>query len=167
MSDFSYALRQLLRHRGFALAAVFTLGLGISLVATQFSLIDGLFLRGMPFPNADRLVHVSRTAEAGSGSWWTQDIDIFRAQVEQQQSFEALGAISFGNYNMVAQGDLPKRLQGAAVTDGYFQALGTAPALGRAAGLRRSHGLGPAGRAQPRSVVAPAARARAPGARPW
>ena len=132
MSDFSYALRQLLRHRGFALAAVFTLGLGISLVATQFSLIDGLFLRGMPFPNADRLVHVSRTAEAGSGSWWTQDIDIFRAQVEQQQSFEALGAISFGNYNMVAQGDLPKRLQGAAVTDGYFQALGTAPALGRA-----------------------------------
>ena len=48
------AIRHLWRNIGFTLTAVLTLGIGIGLVATQFSLIDGTFLRPLPFADGER-----------------------------------------------------------------------------------------------------------------
>ena len=62
MNDLRYAWRQLLRNAGFAFAAMLTLGLGIGLVATQYSLIDGVLLRPLPFVHAERIVHVALAA---------------------------------------------------------------------------------------------------------
>src|SRR5262245_44680786 len=53
--DLRYGLRLLLKNPGFTLVAVFTLALGICGVTTQFSVVDAALLRGLPFPEPDRL----------------------------------------------------------------------------------------------------------------
>lgn len=63
MTDLRMACRQLLKSPGYSAIAVATLGLGIGLVTTQFSLVDGVLLRPMPFPEAARLQHVGRPLE--------------------------------------------------------------------------------------------------------
>ncbi len=56
--DLTFALRQLRRSPGFAASAIVTLALGIGATTAIFSLVDGILLRPLPFPNAERLVAV-------------------------------------------------------------------------------------------------------------
>src|ERR1019366_9904734 len=60
IQDLRIGLRIVGRRPGFALMAASSLALGIGLVATQFSLIDGVLLRGLPFNGAQRLMHIAR-----------------------------------------------------------------------------------------------------------
>lgn len=132
MNDLRYAWRQLLRNAGFALAAMLTLGLGIGLVATQYSLIDGVLLRPLPFVHAERIVHVARAAGEDGDGWAGLRPDDYRALAEQQGSFERFAGWRSETYNLAAEGELPQRLWGAAVTPEFFDVLGVAPAIGRA-----------------------------------
>src|SRR5215217_1936569 len=58
MTDIRFALRQLRKIPGFTLLAVLTLALGIGLNTAIFSLINDLFLRGLPFQEPSRVLHV-------------------------------------------------------------------------------------------------------------
>ena len=58
MTDLRFALRQLLKSPGFTLLALITLALGIGLNTAIFSLINDLFLRGLPFKEPSRVVHL-------------------------------------------------------------------------------------------------------------
>src|SRR2546430_8407473 len=58
MTDVRFAFRQLFKSPGFTLLAVLTLALGIGLNTAIFSLINDLFLRGLPFKEPSRLLHV-------------------------------------------------------------------------------------------------------------
>src|SRR6202043_2626022 len=58
MTDLRFAIRQLLKSPAFTLLAVITLALGIGLNTAIFSLINDLFLRGLPFRDPARLLHV-------------------------------------------------------------------------------------------------------------
>lgn len=58
MTDLRFALRQLRKSPGFTPLAVLTLALGIGLNTTIFSLIHALFLRGLPFPEPERIVRI-------------------------------------------------------------------------------------------------------------
>src|SRR5207244_1003272 len=66
MTDFRFALRQLLKSPGFTLLALITLALGIGLNTAIFSLIKDLFLRGLLFREANRLV----TVYVGTEKFW-------------------------------------------------------------------------------------------------
>ena len=101
MNELRQATRLLLRHAGFTLTAVLTLGLGIGLVATQYSLIDGVLLRPLPYADADRIYHVARAVDGAQGAWAPLAIDEFAAQREQQASFERLAAFRSETYNLV------------------------------------------------------------------
>src|SRR4051812_10971679 len=58
MTDLRFAFRQLLKSPGFALLALMTLAVGIGLNTAIFSLINDLFLRGLPFHDPERIVHL-------------------------------------------------------------------------------------------------------------
>jgi predicted permease len=58
ITDFRFAFRQLLKSPGFTLLALFTLALGIGLNTAIFSLINDLFLKGLPFQEPTRVLHV-------------------------------------------------------------------------------------------------------------
>lgn len=131
MNDFRYALRQLLRHFGFSVAAILTLGLGIGLVATQYGLVDGLLVRPLPFANADRIRHVSAAVGSDFRAWSGLTLDTFAAMREQQTAFEHLAGMRSETYNLAAPGELPQRLWGSAVTPEFFDILAVPPLLGR------------------------------------
>src|SRR5438552_5776634 len=63
ITDVRFAFRQLLKAPGFTLLALITLALGIGLNTAIFSLINDLFLRGLPFKQPERVVH--RYSNAG------------------------------------------------------------------------------------------------------
>jgi putative ABC transport system permease protein len=63
ISQLRYTVRQLLKSPGFAVTAVLILGLGIGANRAIFSLINGVLLKPLPYPNADRLFHLYRTVK--------------------------------------------------------------------------------------------------------
>ena len=60
--DFKHAARSLVRAPGFTLIVVATLALAIGANAAIFSVVNAVLLEPLPFPNADRLVHIAGTA---------------------------------------------------------------------------------------------------------
>src|SRR5438105_5547845 len=72
MTDFRFACRQLFKSPGFTLLALLTLALGIGLNTAIFSLINDLFLRGLPFKEPQRVLHIT----AGDKSRTGDDINL-------------------------------------------------------------------------------------------
>jgi len=133
LNDLRYALRHLGKHAGFATIAALTLGLGIALVTTQFSLIDGVLLRPLPFKTAEQLYHVSRAQEGPGGQTWDAFlVEEAQAISTQQQSFDQVASFQWGSYNLAYAGATPRRLQGNAVTSRFFEVTGTQAVMGRA-----------------------------------
>ena len=133
MNDLKFALRQLLRQPGFSLLAAFSLALGIGLVAVQFSLIDAMLLRGLPVPDAQRLLHVARPqpTRAQGISWDTlprRDYLVFR---EQQTVMESLAAVNQTGFNLSGRERVPSHENGARATANLVAMLGVTPQLGR------------------------------------
>ena len=57
--NLKYAVRMLVKDPWFTLVAVLALGLGIGVNSTVFTFVNAVLLRGLPFPNADQIVHVN------------------------------------------------------------------------------------------------------------
>lgn len=123
---------RMLRKQGqFLWTAVATLALGVALVATQYSLIDGVLLRPLPFAEGERIWHVAREGAPGTGGWSAVDIHELLAQREAQTSFEKLAIFSPGIYNLISEGAPPERLWGSEVSVEFFEILRVQPILGR------------------------------------
>lgn len=133
MSDLRFAFRQLLRQPGFTLLAACSLALGIGLVATQFSLIDGILLRGLPVPDAQSIVHVARLNPQGDqGVPWEpipyRDYLLIR---EQQTVLKDVAAVNQVGFNLSSRERTPSHHSGAKVSANLLDVLGVAPQLGR------------------------------------
>jgi putative ABC transport system permease protein len=128
--DVRHAIRGLARERGFALAAILTLALGIGGTTAVFSLIDAVLLRPLPFHDADRLVMVF---EDNSRSGFPQDVVSpanYGAWSTQNDVFDSVAATTeFGA--VLSGGNEPVRVEGRRATRSLFPTLGAAPLLGR------------------------------------
>jgi len=132
LQDLRIGLRVLFKEKGFCVLAVLVLALGIGGVTTMFSVIDGVLLRGMPFPHPAQLVDVQwrdpKLPPEITSNLLPADYLELRAT---QHSFSDLAAyLNLSTVNITIK-RMPQRLQGAYVTENFFSILGVKPALGR------------------------------------
>lgn len=138
--DLTFALRTLRRRPGFALVAIVTVALGIGATTLVFTVVDGVLLRPLPYPEPDRIVNLWQTNTA----WRDAESAFLRAFAERfpasypvyedwrtlSQAFSAVGA--YDEEEMTATGgDRPERLRAVRASAGVFDALAVDPALGR------------------------------------
>jgi predicted permease len=128
--DLKYAARSLRRAPGFTLVILVTLALGIGATTAMFSVVRGVLLRPLPFPDAERLVRMSPENRAASGTAgrvsslemddWSRDLT----------SFAAVGGYNAGEA-VFGEGTEPVYVPLTHVSAGFFPALGTRASLGR------------------------------------
>jgi predicted permease len=134
--DVRIGLRVLIKEKSFCALAVAVLALGICAVTTQFSVVNGVMLRGFAFPNAERLMSVQFIDPSpANNNFFGQNNQIFALDYQDiattQKSFELVSAyINGSTVNLTYEGN-PKRYTGAYVTENFLKILGVTPALGR------------------------------------
>jgi len=137
LQDLRYAVRTLRHSPAFTIVAVITLALGIGANTAIFSVVNGVLLRPLPYPGADRLVTVWEDTgrDADVHIAWANYLD-WRATA---QSFEAMAlhpSFAFGGPSTVIGGDQPTRVYVSGVTQDFFRAMGVGAALGRVPGAQ-------------------------------
>src|SRR6266700_2565383 len=130
MNDLRFALRQLRESPAFTLIAVITLALGIGLNTAIFSLINDLFLRGLPFKEPERLLHVYSNARERNLLELAVSIPRFQHYREAQKIFDGFAGENNVPFTLTGLGD-PVQLFGGKVTSNYFDVLGVKPIRGR------------------------------------
>src|SRR5947209_17980713 len=130
MNDLRFALRQLRKSPAFTFIAILTLALGIGLNTAIFSLINDLFLRGLPFKEPERLVHMYSNARERNLLELAVSIPRFQHYREAQQIFDGFGGENNVPFTLAGFGD-PVQLFGGKVTSNYFDVLGVKPIRGR------------------------------------
>src|SRR3984885_7073864 len=131
--DLRFVIRQLLKSRGFTATAVLMLAFGIGATTAIFSIVEGVLLRPLPFPESDRLMvladRLAGVNVGGNGEVGVTVPDI-RAYTRETRSFMALGGYQYAGYELSGTGE-PAQVNAARMTAGVFPALGVAPQLGR------------------------------------
>ena len=131
LTDLRFALRQLLKSPGFTLLAVITLTLGIGLNTAIFSLINDLFLRGLPFKEPGRLVHIysgEKTAEGAGLAALRAALLNFIAKARRFSTASPPTMVTA--VTLTGLGD-PVQIGAFRVTANYFDVLGVQPIRGR------------------------------------
>jgi putative ABC transport system permease protein len=128
ISHLRYPIRVLLKSPGFTITTVLILGLGIGANTAIFSLINGLMLRPLPYPSADRLVLFVQTFQNFDTVplGYADYLDFSGGQ----HSFANLTAYNNNDFTLTGQGD-PERISGLYVTGTFFKVLGRPFLIGR------------------------------------
>jgi putative ABC transport system permease protein len=134
VQDLRIGLRVLAREKAFCALAVFVLALGICGVTTMFAVVNGVRIRGVSFPNAERMTNVNFidpttvTFFGVNGQVYSMDFEEF---VPEQKSFELMAAYLNGStVNLTVDGQA-RRYTGAYTTEHFLRILGVSPILGR------------------------------------
>ncbi len=133
LQDIRYALRQLRKSPGFTVTAILMLAVGIGATTAIFSIVEGVLLRPLPFPDPDRLVVLGDVLEGSHCSSCAQSSvtppDI-RNYMRDTQSFSHLGGYRERLFELSGTGD-PVAVNGTRMSGEVFAALGVSPLLGR------------------------------------
>jgi predicted permease len=133
-SELRLVFRQLNKTPAFALTAVLMLGFGIGATTAIFSLVEGVLLRPLPFPQADRLVTLGDQLEGTNwgrtdpGPVSTPEVMIYPRDTH---SFENLGGYDYVAYELSGGGGEAAQVVGARMSATLFSALEVAPLVGR------------------------------------
>jgi putative ABC transport system permease protein len=130
MQDLRYALRTLAKNRAFSTVAILTLALGIGANTTIFTVVNGVLLKPLPYPEPERLLMLFER-QLSSGTLGTVAPANFFDWREQSRSFDKMAAIDpYPDFILNGAGEA-KRLAGAAVSSDFFSLLGVRMLLGR------------------------------------
>ncbi|HUF11520.1 MAG TPA: ABC transporter permease, partial [Longimicrobiales bacterium] len=128
LTDVRYGIRQMLETPGFTIVAVLTLAFGIGATSAIFSVVNGVMLKPLAYPEPERLVRVFELLpQYGRFAVAPANFLDWRARTN---AFERTAAFGSGSATYVAAGG-PERLINANVSWDLFETLGVRPALGR------------------------------------
>src|SRR5215475_12690850 len=128
--DLRYGARMLLKNPGFTLIAVLTLALGIGANTAIFSVVNGVLLSALPYPQPEQLAMVwCDNRRQGI----PDDITSYPNFVDwrdRNKTFQGMAGVTSDRYNLTGTGE-PEEIRGATVSINFFQLIGVNPMLGR------------------------------------
>lgn len=128
--DLSYTFRRLAKNPGFTLVAALSLAIGIGANSAIFSVANTLFLRPLPYKDADRLVILwNRSPGLNVEQDWFSLGQYLDIKIENRV-FEQTAVTIGGSYNLTGAG-IPEHIEGARVSSSLFSLLGSQAAYGR------------------------------------
>ena len=126
--DVRHAARLLRNNPGFSAVAIATVALALGANTAMFSVVNGLFLRPLPYPEPDRIVRVLERLPSGAlNAISTLD---YLDWASQNTVFEHMAAEAGWSATLTG-GDEPILIRGARVSPAYFEIFAVQPALGR------------------------------------
>jgi putative ABC transport system permease protein len=129
LKDIRYALRLLVRSRGFAAAAILAMAVGIGANTANFSLFDAIVWQAVPVPGFGRLVLASEL-RTKTGSTTDVSPGDFLDWQSRARSFAGLAAFRYRQFDRTGHGPA-EEVSAAALTPNFFHVLGAAPLFGR------------------------------------
>ena len=129
IKDIRYALRTLARRPGFTAVAVITLALGIGANTAIFSVVNGVLLRPLDYPEPERLVALRESNASKQPDSQVSPAN-FREWRRQNTVFSDMAVYRTVSYNLTGDSN-PERLLAGRVSAGLFKTLGVNPLLGR------------------------------------
>jgi putative ABC transport system permease protein len=133
LRDTRYAARMLLHNPGFTLIAVLTFGLGIGVNAAVFTVLNGVLLRPLPYPEPDRITMIWMDNRRQGIREDITSYPNYRDWKEQGRSYEHMAAFANASFTLTGPEE-PERLIGAQTTASFFDVLGVQPLAGRVYG---------------------------------
>jgi putative ABC transport system permease protein len=131
IADLRYGARALLKHPGYALLAIVTLGLGIGANTAIFSVINGVLLKPLPYEHGDRLVIVQQSRPlSGQPQVGVAIAEYFEYRERGKDVFDGLVEYHQMNFDLINRGE-PDRVNTGVVSHNFFDLLGIKPILGR------------------------------------
>ena len=128
LSDVRYGIRMMARSPGFTIIAILTLALGIGANTAIFSVVNGVLLNPLPFPQPEQLVSLSESKPnfaTGSISYLN-----FRDWQRNNHTFSAMAISRSLSFSLTGSGEA-EQLKAELLSSDYFSLLGVKPVLGR------------------------------------
>ena len=127
--DIRYVTRALIRTPGFFVVTVITLALGVGATTAIYSVINGVLLRPLPYPEPDKIVQLWQLGERGGrGQVSDPNYDDWKAGT---RSFSSMAQFTDGGIVSVSGASEPARVRLAVVGSDFLSVLGVRPERGR------------------------------------
>ena len=128
LQDLRFGARMLRKNPGFAIAAIFTLALGIGGNTAIFTVTSSVLLKALPYQAPQQLISLDAQSKDGQSHCCTLNrFDLVR---DRSQSFSGVVAAASDNFNLTGRGE-PVQVPSARVSANFFDLLGVKPQLGR------------------------------------
>jgi putative ABC transport system permease protein len=129
-----FSLRTLRKSPAFAVAAILTIAIAIGANTAVFSVVDGVLLKPLTYPEPERLVSISHFAPGFGGvvdeTGLRLSTGMYFTYAKENRSFEHMGVWSSAQFSISGVGD-PEQVLAIGVSEGTLESLGVAPELGR------------------------------------
>jgi predicted permease len=131
VADTYSGVRMLIKYPTLSSVAVLTFGLGIGLSTTVFCVVNGGLFKGLPFPEADRVVSVVTTNLSQNQLRQPMSVHDLTVWQTRQTSFETIGAFTIAPVNLSTEEGRPERFSSGQLTVAAFETIGVQPIIGR------------------------------------
>src|SRR5262245_20512670 len=123
LQDFRYGVRMIVKRPGTSAIAIIALALGIGLTTTMFSIVEGVILRGLPFPESERIMLLRRATVKDPARRDNVTLHDFADWRTQQKSFDSLAGYYGQTVTMAGDTGYPERLRGLRMTTNTLSLL--------------------------------------------
>ena len=141
--DTRIALRGFRRNPGFVIVATLTLALGIGANTAIFSVVNGVLLEPLPYPEPDKLVAMTMTDEERGDMRGPWSVPYLKDLEGESRSFESISGYQWLDYTLTGAGE-PELVYAVGVTSGLLGTLGVRPLMGRDIRKEETDAGGPA-----------------------